>query len=162
MATSVVPALIDALVAQAQAALPNLLVLDGFGMPPSAADNTGSAGDCLMVGAESPDDTGLSLAASTDESPGPFGTNRPRDESGEITMVALSWNGDKDTKAARDAVYATAAAVANLCRTSTNGNLGVTGVWQLGYGSRSELAQDQTDQAAVAQLTFRISFRARI
>jgi hypothetical protein len=79
---------------------------------------------------------------------------------GEIQLVALSWNGDMDQKAARDAVYATAGAVANLCRTTPT--LGVSGVLWTGYGSRSELHQNQTDQAAVAQLTFRVSFRGRI
>jgi hypothetical protein len=123
---------------------------------------TGSTADFLMVGAEDPDTNGSSLAASTEETPGPYGTSRPRDEVGEIVLVALSWNGDMDQKAARDAVYATAATVATLCRTSPGTGLGVSGVLWTGYGSRTELAQNQTDQAAVAQLTFRVSFRARI
>ena len=163
MATSVVPGLIDALVSQAGTALNGLLVLDGFGTPPDSAPDTGSTADFLMVGAEDPNDTGASLAASTEEVPGPFGTNRPRDEVGEIVLVALSWNGDMDQKAARDAVYASAAAVADLCRLDRNTpHLGVTGLLWTGYGSRSELHQNQTDQAAIAQLTFRISFRARL
>lgn len=163
MATSVVPDLIDALVAQTEAAAPDLFVLDGFGMPPSNADNTGDTSDFLMVGVEDPDDSGFTLSANTEEVPGPYATTRPRDETGEIVLTALSWNGDKDQKAARDAVYATAATVANLCRNDHNTpHLGVTGLLWTGYGSRSELSQNQTDQAAVAQLVFRISFRARI
>lgn len=162
MATSVVPDLIDALVGLATASLPDLTVLDSFGAAPGQ-DDTGTTGDFLMIGAEDPDDTGLSVAVTTEETPGPFGTNRPRDEVGEVVLVALSWNGDMDQKAARDAVYSTAAAIADLCRTDQNvPHLNVTGLLWTGYGSRSELKQNQSDQAAIAQLTFRLSFRARI
>lgn len=163
MATSVIPGLIDAVVAQAGDALPDLLVLDGFGIPPSSSPDTGSTAAFLMVGAEDPNDVGASLAANAEEVPGPYATTRPRDETGEIVLVALSWNGNMDQKAARDAVYETAGAVADLCRNDHNTpHLGVTGLLWTGYGSRSELSQNQTDQAAVAQLVFRISFRARI
>ena len=44
--------------------------------------------------------------------------HRPaRDQTGSVTCAALSWNGDADQKAARDAAYAVVAAVEDLLRT---------------------------------------------
>lgn len=153
MATSVVPALIDALVTQATAALPTATVFDGTGV-------TNQPGDYLMVGVEDPDSDAESTAATTSEVPGPIATTRPRDETGEVVLLAHSWNGDGNAKTARDAVYALAAAVANLCRATPG--LGVTGLLWTGYGSATQLVQNQDSNGARAYLVFRISFRARI
>lgn len=154
MATSVVPALIDALVTQCTTALTGVAnVYDGTGV-------TDQPGDWLMVGVEDPDTDAESTAATTFEAPGPFGTNRPRDETGEVVLLAHSWNGDGNAKTARDAVYAVAAAVANLCRTTPA--LGVSGVLWTGYGATTQLVQNQDSNGARAYLVFRISFRARI
>lgn len=91
-----------------------------------------------------------------------MGTPRTRDQRGDVTCVALSWNGDGDAKAARDAVYATVAAVENLCRTSPD--LGITGYQTLlvGYGSTERLLQNQDENGAEAAVIFSIRFRARI
>lgn len=151
MTYSVVPGLIDALVAQATTALPNVYVSDGY---PLVRDS----GDFLLVGADDIDPAVNSATAQ--ESPGPFGTNRPRDEAGEISLVAYSVSGDEDPKAARDAVYACAQAVASLCRSTPT--LGVTSVLWTGYGSSSTLRQEQTSAGAQATLSFSISFRARL
>src|SRR5690349_14077392 len=116
MTQSVVPGLIDALVSQAAAALPNVHVSDG-------APVTDATGDFLMVGADSLDQAVNSATAT--QVPGPFGTGRPRDESGEVNLIAYSSNGDGNQKTARDAVYALSEAVAVMCR--ANPSLGVSG-----------------------------------
>ena len=155
MATSVVPALIDALVTQITAALPNVRVYDGFGV-------SDDPGDYLMVGVEDPESNN-GEAARADEEQATFGTTRPRQESGVIHMAALSWNGNGDQKAARDAAYATAAAVANTLRPNAAPDvLGVTGLLGVGYGASTALEQAQDEFGAKAALRFDIAFKAFI
>lgn len=154
MATSVVPALIDALVSTATTALPNTLVFDGIGV-------TDDPGNFLMIGVEDPDIEGA--AFSSDAKQAWANANySTRDEEGEITCAALSWNGNgyEGVKAARDGAYAIAAAVENLLR--ANPSLGVDGLLWTGFGSSSQLSQAQDSQGASALLVFRINFRARI
>lgn len=159
MATSVVPALIDALVANAAPAVPaGVNVYDGFGV----SDDEQVVG-CLMVGCEDPNAGEFSLAADLQQSVTVLATARPRDESGEIPCVALFWDGDGDAKTARDGVYAITAAVENMIRTAPGvPYFGVTGVYRMDFGSTSSLQQSQTSDGAVAYLTFRIAFVARI
>lgn len=152
MGVSVVPALIDALLAAAKTELPSTLVLDGFGV-------TDDPGDYLMIGVEDPDLEGFAFSADARQEWANV-NHLVRDESGDITCAALSWNGDGDQKAARDAVYATAGAVENLLR--DNPSLGVAGVLWTGYGSSAQLMQNQDKHGAIALLVFRINFRARI
>ena len=152
MATSVVPALIDAVVAAARTNLPDTNVFDGFG-------NTSDPGDFLMIGVEDPDTDDAAFSADTKQS-WANANHTTRDESGELTCAALSWNGNGDQKAARDAVYAITAAVETFLR--DNPPLNVAGVLWTGFGSSSQLSQAQGDGGAVAQLIFRIDFRARI
>jgi hypothetical protein len=153
MATSVVPALIDALVAQATTALPSTLVFDGIGV-------TDDPGDFLMIGVEDPDIEGAAFSADTKQDWAAVGTGAPRDEQGDITCVALSWNGDGNPKAARDGAYAIAAAVEDLLR--ANASLGVSGLLWTSFGTSSQLSQAQGEGGASALLVFRINFRARI
>jgi hypothetical protein len=166
--TSVVPDLIDAIVAAMDAAvaaakisdpngiLADLNVIDGPQL------DTGDQ-DSLQVGVSDPDSTDLTTAATGSETPGPFSTNHPRDERGEIYLTATSWGGDSDevgTKTARDRVYAIAGAVATIAR--TNPSWGVSGLLWTGYGSNHGLRQSQDNNGARAVLNFRISYRARI
>lgn len=155
MATSVIPALIDALVAAARTALPNTRVSDGIGA-------TDDPGDFLMIGVEDPDIEGAAFSADAKQDWASVGTGAPRDEQGEITCVAVSWNGNgpEGAKAARDAAYAIAAAVEDLLRATPS--LGVDGLLWTGFGSSSQLSQAQGDGGASALLVFRINFRARI
>lgn len=156
MATSVVPALIDALVSTAASALPSVLVIDGVG-------NTDAAGDYLMVGVSDPDlyGSGTSMqAASVQQNQMAFGATRPRMEQGQIYLAARSVNGDANQKAARDAAYAMQEALAMALRTTND--LGVTGVMQLSNGESLSLEQDQNDYGAVATLTYSIAFTAQI
>lgn len=154
MAASVVPALIDALVATAQSALPSALVIDG----PGVTDNPG---DYLMVGWEDPDAfDSESEAASVAQQQMAFGSTRPRREAGVIRMAARSISGDGNQKTARDAVYAMHEALASALRTTND--LGVTGVLSLSNGESLRLEQDQTGSGAVATLLYDIAFEASI
>lgn len=151
MATSVVPALFDALIMAAIAALPGTQVSDGIG-------NTEYPGDFLMVGIS--DDGPNPSTAVRSKQAWANANGTVRDEEGDITCLAVSWNGDADPKAARDGVYATKAAVENLCR--ANPSLGVSGVLWASAGTDENLEQDQDNNGAVAYLVFTIAYRARI
>lgn len=154
MATSVVPALIDALVSAATTALPSVRVSDGIGA-------TDDPGDFLMIGVEDPDLEGAAFSAETKQD-WAHANYTARAETGEITCVAVSWNGDgpEGAKAARDGAYAISAAVETLLR--ANPSLGVDGLLWTGFGSSSQLSQAQGDGGASALLVFRINFRAQI
>lgn len=161
MATSVVPALIDALVAKTRTALspPSVVlaeVYDGIGV-------TEDAGDSLSIGVDDPDSNVAANSASTSEDWANVGLDGQRDEDGTIACAAISWNGDVGdvaVKAARDAVYAIAAQVANTLRADPT--LGLTNVLWTSFGTSSELNQIQASEGSMALLTFRIYFRARI
>jgi hypothetical protein len=153
MPTSVIPALIDAIVATSITGLPDLHITDGW----SVSD---LPGDYLMIGVEDPDVDGYAeTATSTQEWANANYT--ARNESGDINCVALSWNGDADAKAARDAVYANIAALETELR--QNPPQGLDDVLWTSFGvSGSRLNQIQDGAGAVALLLFSIHFEARI
>ena len=153
MATSVVPALIDALTAAATAALPQVFVYDSVPV-------TTEPGDYLMVGVSDPDDPSESEAATVTQQQMTFGATRPRMEEGVIHMAARSINGDSLAKVARDAVYAIQEALATAVRTTDN--LGVTGVMQIGNASDLKFMQGPTAYGAQATLLYGIAFKATI
>lgn len=163
MATSsVVPALIDALVTGADAltgtggALEGVLVFDGFGV-------SEDFGDVLMIGVDDPDAEDPANSADTEQKWHDTGQAARRDETGLITCCALSWNGngpDGGQKKARDAVYVMVDALAAMCR--ANPSLGIAQLLWTGFGSSSQLNQNQDGQGAVAWLIFRIEFVALI
>jgi hypothetical protein len=153
VSTSVVPALIDALVTQCTSALTGVTVTDGYGV-------SGNTGDFLMIGVDDPESEGAANSADVQQTPGPFGTNRPRDEQGEIACIASSWAGGTNQKTVRDAAYAITSGVENLLRSSPS--LGVSGCLWTGFGASSQLLQQQFKDGSSASVVFRISFRARI
>jgi hypothetical protein len=155
MSTSVVPALIDALVARCDAALSAVSVYDGYGV-------TDNPGDFLMVGVEDPDSQDSASSSDASQEVATMGTNRSRDERGTVSCVALSWNGDGDQKAARDRVYATTAAVESLLR--ANPDLGIPGYALVvtGFGADQRLMQNQDTDGAEAAVFFTVRFRARL
>lgn len=155
MAVSVLPDLITQLVAQCDAALSTVQVYDGVGI-------SEDPGDFLMIGVDDPDSDGLAASGQARQTPGPLGTNRPRDEIGTVTCAALSWNGDSDPAAARTALKATTTAVENLLRSSPNLGGTVTGLLWTGFGEQARLIQAQDTHGAMALLIFDIAFRARI
>jgi len=157
VATSVVPALIDALVTQATAALPTVRVYDGFGV-------TDDPGDFLMVGIDDPLSADAATTAAMQQRPATGGTGRSRDETGELWCSALSWNGDANQKAARDAAFAIVAAIETLCRTSPS--LGIAGygyvVTSVGGSGNFTVRSDQNDTGAMTSVSFPVAFAARL
>lgn len=156
MSGSVVPALIDALVAKAAAALPGLQVLDGI--PP-----IDTFGDFLIVGAEDPEARGFELSADTTQE-WTYANTTARSQEGDVTCAALSWSGDTDAKAVRDAAYATTHAVEQLLRDDPSLGLVPSAARMLvaGYGTRETLSQAQDDNGASAIVVFTVHFQARI
>lgn len=153
MAVSVIPALIDAIVAGASAALAGTVVVsDGFyvGSDP---------GNFLMIGVDDPDSDGPTSSGSSQQD-WANANYTARDESGDITCAALSWNGDGSQKAARDSAFATAETVATLVR--ANPSLGIANLLWTSYGTSTQLTQDQDDDGAKALIVFTVHFRARI
>lgn len=154
MATTVVPDLIDALVANARIALPSTVeVYDGFGIDDSPGLNY------LLVGVDDVDGQGLTFSADArQEWANANGT--ARDEEGDIVCAAVAWNGDGDQADARTAAFGTVAAVEQMLR--SNPSQGVANVLWTSFGSRVQLSQDQNDRGATAIVVFRVHFRARI
>jgi|JI10StandDraft_1071094.scaffolds.fasta_scaffold25900_2 hypothetical protein len=147
--------LIDAITAAAQDALPYVLVKDGFVEP------TGP-GDILMVGYD--DDGAPSITMRHDFVT--TGSDGAISEVGDIICTAASWIGNPDDqKTPRDAVFAIAAAIANLCRIrgGTDPAFGVERALWTVCGSENESQFDQYHGAGgrVATLKFRIRYEAR-
>jgi len=151
---SATPGLIDAMVsaARASSALAGVTVYDG----PGISDDPG---DFLMIGVDDPDEHRRTHAAEASQT---WANRTDRDESGDITCAAVSSNGDADQKAARDAVYAMARGLADLCRPPNDPSFGVAGVLWTSYGTQSFLSQAQDSRGAGAQLIFTIHYRARL
>lgn len=148
---SVVPDLIDALVAVMADRLPDVTVSDGFAVQQNS-------GDQLMIGVDDPDSPNPALSATTEQE-WAGATATGRNESGEITCAAWAWNGSADAKDARDRVFAVAASVQALLRTDKT--LGVPGLLTTGFVS-SQLSQGLDGGTAAALLVFRVAFKARI
>lgn len=154
MPTSITFALIDRLVAVLTAGLPGIRVVDGDVV-------SGDAGDYLAVGWEDPD-SDRSTSATAQQSWNGLGA-KSRRESGSVTCLALSWNGESNgLKAARAAVQATAAAVENLLRADPNLGGTVPGLLWTSYGTRTDLKQWLSEEGSVATCTFEIAFEAKI
>lgn len=147
--------LIDAITAAAQDALPYVLVKDGFVAP------TGP-GDILMVGYD--DDGAPAITMRHDFVNGNL--DGIIEEEADIICTAASWIGNPDDqKTPRDAVFAIATAIANLCRIrgGTDPAFGVErALWTLcGSDNESQFDQYGADGGRVATLKFRIRYKAR-
>jgi hypothetical protein len=152
VSTSVIPAIIDAVVAQLPAYMPTgTLVYDGFPF-------TGNREHYVAVGIDDPDSEDASNSARSEHARATYGTSR--NENGSVACAAVAWNGDGDIKAARDAAFAMCAAAAAL--SLADKTLAVEGVLQTVYGTRQELRQAQTDAGAYAYVLFDVLFAAFI
>ena len=151
MASSVIPAVIDAVVSRARANLPSICVYDGFGV-------SDDPGDFLMVGVDDPERQDSAYSADSQQD-WAHANNTARDEVGDVTCAALSWNGDADQKRARDAAFATCAALEVLLRADPS--LGGIVLWT-SYGTSTQLTQNQNGNGALALVVFKVHFRARI
>lgn len=153
MRSSVVPDLIDAMVAQfgALPALADVTVSDGYPL-------TNEQGSYLFVGVDDPESASRAASATATQE-WPHATAHSRNEAGAVTLACESWNGDADQKAARDEVFRVAAEIQTALRASTT--LGVPGVLWLSF-TNLRLEQAQGAGGAGALLTFQIDFTARI
>lgn len=155
--TSLVPAIIDAMVAQVvpylPVATPAVKVYDGFGITEDPAINV------LMIGVDDADakDAALSAEAHQDWA---FVGNLRRDEEGFISCAAVSWDGDANMKAARDGAYAIMGAVEQLCRNAPT--LGISNLVATSFGGRTTLSQNQAQQGSIAVVGFRVNFHGRL
>lgn len=150
---SVVPALIDALIAAATSAITTATVYDGVG-------NSDASGDYLMIGVDDPSGPSWARSATAERDFETVGTDFDVDQEGDIACVALSWNGSKDPKSARDAAYAIAEGLAGVCR--NNPTLGLSRLLWCLYGKREDLLQINNENGVLARLEFQIHFRALI
>lgn len=152
---SALPDVIDALVELSGAALPSLRVFDGIGV-------TDDPGDFLMVGVEDPDIDGAAFSADVQQVRADMGGGRH--ETGTVTCCALSWTGDSTDagqKAARDAAFATVAAVETVLRT-TAPTLDVDEVLKTEFGDRLTVSQAQDATGASCMVIFAVAYLARI
>lgn len=152
MATTVIPAVLDALVATAKTALPNAVILDGYGV-------TEFVGNYFMIGVDDPYSVEQALAASSQQD-WAHANYTARNESGDITCVAVSWNGAEDAKGARDAVFAMTTALEAALK--ANPSLGLANLLWTSYGTNTQFSQGQDEDGAFAVLAFQIHFEARI
>lgn len=157
MATTVIPAVIDALVDQTRAAVTTsgakISVYDGYGL-------SDDPGDFLMVGVEDPETQGFTTSASAGQNWAETGQSAERDDIGDVTCCAMSWNGDADQKAARDRAFAVVGVVEDLLRTDSQ--LGLDDLLWAEIGPQMELHQIQDDSGAAAWVIFRVHYEARI
>lgn len=155
MGHSAIPAVIDALVERATAALPDINVYDGFGIPGDLDE------DALMIGVDAPSSPGSANSAGSSQTMAVLGTDRARDQTGSVTCAALSWNGDADQKAARDAAYAVVAAVEDLLRTDPTLGVAAPGRSVCQMGSET-LTQSQYEGGTDALIIFTVDFAVRL
>lgn len=155
MSVSTIPALIDALVAQATTALAGTAtVYDGY---PDTKDPSAF----LAVGVDDPESQASASSVSGQQSMATMGTDRSRDEVFSLTCAAYAWNSDADQKAARDDAAAILEAVATLLRADPTMGVGLPGrvVCQIDTVS---LSQDKNANGADALFIFAIANKARI
>ncbi len=153
MATSALPALINALVTNATAALTDVDVYDGFGVTSDPAQNV------LHIGVDDVNSNAEAFSGYAQQQ-WANANHTSRDEEGHVVCAASSWNGDGDAKAARDSAFATVAAVENMLRTTPAQGL-PTLLWT-SMGGRIALSQWQDSGGATAVVIFTIAYRARI
>jgi hypothetical protein len=155
MATSGIPAVIDALFTAATAALPDVQVLDGYGVADTQRD-------FLMIGVDDPDSEFAARSVPAEQQVATMSPLRQRDERGEIFCVAVAWKGANNQKATRDRAFEIVAAVEDLVRdVGGPGNLGVPGVRMPQIGSIN-LSQDQSEAGSFAMVVFSVRYLARI
>lgn len=153
MATSALPALINALVTNARTTLTTVDVYDGLGVTSDPAE------DVLHIGV---DDVNANAEAFSGNAQQQWANANytSRDEEGHVVCAAASWNGDGDAKAAREKAFATVAAVENMLR--ANPSQGVATLLWTSLGGRISLSQWQDSGGATAVVIFTVQYRARI
>lgn len=153
IAASAIPVFTDALVATWTAALGSDLVFDG----PGVGDDTPPA--YVLVGVDDPDGEVLGIAAESSQTWAWLG-HVQRDEIGSVRCAIVSWSGETDMKAARDAAFALLADLASAVEADpslgTDQPSWFTGVDSLSY------RQEQDANGAICVIMFSVGFHARV
>jgi len=122
---------------------------------------SGDAGTYLAVGWEDPD-SDRSTSSTGQQTWNGLGA-KSRRESGSVTCLVLSWNGNSNgLKQARTAVKEVTDAVENLLRADPSLGGAVPGLLWTSYGTRTDLKQWLSEEGSVATCTFEIAFEAKI
>jgi hypothetical protein len=152
--TSVIPDLIDALIANAKArpGLSTVIVTD-------AVDLAQTNDFRFMVGASDPMSVSPQPSASADQD-WAGATPQARDESGSITCAVSGASGDTDPKAIRDEIFRIAGEIQTMLRVDILQS--VPGLRWTGYTGQTFEQWRNTTTGVEALLTFRIEFKARL
>lgn len=157
MTTSRVPALIDYLVAEFTAAAtlgaatPPVTVYDG---PPTTMLDAPLA---LHVGVDDGFSEGAPISAESQQAG--TGLAQKREEMVTIHCAAIAWAGTDDMKTVRAAAYGITAAVEDLVRADATLP---AGVMQRPGITGMTLQQNNTQQGAVAQVSFQLEYKTFI
>jgi len=158
MATSRIPAAIDALFARLTAApaLGGVMVLDG----PTTNDLT-KINDLIFVGWQPEAENGLAVEMAQDFA---HIGGQTRDEKFDILCFAESWTGDFDIKSRRLRAFELLAVVENELRASGSNPAApnLDGAVTFCGLTRGNLLQQPTDRGVQVGIPFRISCEARI
>jgi len=172
MATTLWPQIVDALVAacRAQVGYYDPGAAAGSGIPvydgTEIALTNEPAQQYLVIGwsgdPDRPQDAGRSA-----QDPGPMSTLvRARDELGTVECLAVSQPGDasigaRSVKTSRDAAYQIMATVEQICRgTAVGPTLGISNnLWAF---VTQHSVQQYLDEGAVCEISFTVSYRARL
>lgn len=158
MATSKVPAAIDALVSilRASSALSGVRVIDG---PPAGSTSDQADNDYVYVGWQPDSD----IAAEMTQDFNAAGA-RTRDEAFTIPGTIDTWSGDTDMSARRARAFVLLAALEDAIRATganpTAPNLNSTVLWA--HLTNGNLEQASTEKGVRARIPFAVSCRARI
>ena len=146
MATSTIPAAIDGIVALLKAtnALRGIDILDG-------APTTNTPKDFISIG-YSQDGGDVVTGYQQILAMG----NLLRDETYEINCLVSAWNGGSDLKVVRDRAFSLFAAIEQ----TLGGAMTLDGAVTFAQIAPVSFAQYQSDQGAIADLTFAVSARA--
>ena len=150
---SVVPAFVKTIAATAASLLPDVTVALGYQGNPNA-------GDYLWVHCEDPYQPDITPGSSSTQSWPGASRAVGREESGDITCVVDSWNGEGDVTAAMDRAYAILAPVASWLRTTTHADLPPGLLHAAVTSIRPSLGLSGTD--ARCTLVVGVHFEARI
>jgi hypothetical protein len=163
--TSAVPAVIDWLVAAAQAspllgaATPAVSVFDG----PQPPAKTQSLNQVLWVGCDAPNPD--AVFADATQAWAVMDHARTKDEDGTVTCSAQHWSGDPSVKVHRDGAAAIVAGVEQLLRGDGSTGPGDATMGRLALWSGMDVGRWETRQLAggVAVLcTFTVVYRVRL
>ena len=153
MSTSAIYEVLDELASRLATALDPTPVFDGY----PDTDDPGLS--YLVVGVPDPNDQNAADSASSTQG-WAHANHTARDEEGDVFCAAVFTDPGGSASVARAGVKAITDAVEDYLR--TNYTLGLAQLLWTGYGNSTSLQQDLDQSGATAQVTFSVSFRARL